>query len=310
MSARRVIVTCAVTGSGEFNRAHPAFPVTPRQIADDAIAAARAGAAIVHLHVRDPDTGAASRDPRLYREVVDRIRDSATPVLINLTGGMGGFFLPDPDDEGRALPGSDVATLEQRLLHLEECRPDIASLDCCTANQASADGSGDHVYLNTARTLRGMAQAYSRLGIKAELEVFGAGDLLFARHLLEAGHLKDRYPMFQCVLGVKWGAPADPDTVLYMQRLCPAGSVFTAMGISRLQFAMAAQSLLVGGHVRVGLEDNLYLERGRFATNAELVERAVQLIGLLGLAPATVAEARGMLALDDVGGPTPSTGAT
>jgi len=296
----KIIITCAVTGGGDYNRSHPAFPVTPRQIADAAIEAARAGASIVHLHVRDTETGAGSRDPVLYREVVDRIRSDGTPVLINLTGGMGGYFLPDPADESRAMAGSDVASLEERLEHLRDCKPDIASLDCCTANQANSDGSGDHVYLNTARTLRGMAQAYTALGIKAELEVFNAGDLEFARHLLEAGYIRDGRPMLQFVLGVKWGAPADPDTVLYMSRLCPAGSVFTAMGIARAQFAMAAQSMLAGGHVRVGLEDNLYLARGHFATNAQLVERAASMVQMLGAEPATVPEASVLLGLKEL----------
>jgi uncharacterized protein (DUF849 family) len=298
MSQPLTIITCAVTGSGDFNRQHPCFPVTPAQVADAAIEATRAGASIVHLHVRDPDTGAAARTPSLYREVVDRIRSRDVPVLINLTGGMGGYLLPDPDDESRGLPQSDVASLEERLEHLRDCLPDIASLDCCTMNSANMDGSGDSVYLNTAPTLRGMARAYTALGIKAELEAFNAGDVLFARHLVETGLLPDVAPMVQFVLGTKWGAPADAQTVLYMRGLCPSDWHCTAMGVGRLQFPMAAQSFLLGGHIRVGLEDNQYLSRGVFATNGQLVERAVTMVELLGGRVASVAETRRLLALD------------
>jgi len=218
--SKRVIVTCAVTGGAEFNRKHPAFPVTPAQIADAAIEACKAGAAVAHIHVRDPKTGAASRHPALYREVVDRIRQSGSPIIINLTGGMGAHFMPDPAYEGRALPESDIASVEERMEHMRDCLPDMASLDLTTSNQS--EGGVESVYLNTTRTLRAMATQMQQLGIKPELEVFAAGDILFGRQLIKEG-LIDGPPLFQFVLGVLWGAPADTSTVQYMKSLLPPG---------------------------------------------------------------------------------------
>lgn len=297
MSKRKIIITCAVTGSGSFNRRHPHVPVTPAAIADSAIAAARAGAAIAHIHVRDPQTAGASRDPALFREVVDRIRQSGSPVLINLTGGMGAILYPDPLDESRALPKSDVVSVQERTAHLADCLPDIASLDCTTGNQV--DSGEDFVYLNTTRTLRAMAREYSRLGIKPELEAFHAGDLEFIKQMLMDGEVPAGAPMIQFVLGILWGAPADPETVLYMRNLLPSGSIWTALGIARREFPIAAQSIILGGHVRVGLEDNLYLDRGVFASNEQLVERAVRLVETLGEAVATPEEARAMLQIPE-----------
>lgn len=290
----KVIVSCAVTGGAPFNPKHPAFPVTPEQIADACVEAHKAGAAVTHIHVRDPKTGAGSRDPRLFREVVDRVRQSGCPVLINLTGGMGGFFLPDPEDEGRALPESDVASVADRMAHLRDCLPDIASLDITTGNQR--EGSVEFVYLNTPRTLRAMAAQMQQLGIKPELEVFSAGDIVLGKQLIEEGII-DAPPLFQFVLGVLWGAPADTDTVRYMQNLLPAGAQWAALGIGALEMPMVAQSALLGGHVRVGLEDNLYLRRGVFASNGQLVERAGEIITHLGYETATVEEARQILNL-------------
>ncbi len=295
MSKRKVIITCAVTGNAPVNPKHPNFPVTPAQIADAAIEAAKAGAAIAHIHVRDPATGAGSRDPALFREIVARIREQDQDVVINLTAGMGALFLPDPNDEGRALPESDLAGVEERIAHLKDCLPEIASLDVTTGNQV--EGDLEFVYLNTTRTLRGMARRFQELGVKPELEAFQAGDVLFANQLVHEG-LVDGPPLYQFVLGVKWGAPADPATVHYMRNLISApGALWTALGIARDEFPMAAQSILLGGNVRVGLEDNLYLERGVFATNGALVERAVKLLDILGCEPATPAETRAMLAL-------------
>jgi len=293
----KVILTCAVTGSAPLNPRYTAtlpYPITPAEICDSAVEAARAGASIVHLHVRDPATGAASRDPLLFRETADRLRQSGQNVVMNLTCGMGAFLLPDPEDESRALPESDVASVAERVRHIEDCLPEICSLDVTTANQV--DGDKDYVYLNTPRTLRAMAQVFQRLGVKPELETFQAGDVLFANQLLADG-LIDGVPLYQFVLGVKWGAPATPETMLYMRSLLPPQAAWTAFGISRLQMPMAAQAVLLGGNVRVGLEDNLYLERGVFATNAQLVERAVTIIESLGCAVATPDEARGMLGL-------------
>jgi len=291
---RDVILPCAVTGGAPFNPKHPAFPVPPKQICDAVVEAAKAGASVAHIHVRDPETGEGNRDPALFREVVDRVRQTGTDIVINLTAGMGAYFVPDPEDEGRAGPGSDVAPAEERVVHLEECRPEIASLDVTTGNQV--EGTLEFVYLNTTRTLRKMARRFQELGVKPELEVFQAGDLLFARHLIEEG-LIDGPPLFQMVLGVQWGAPADAETMLYMRNMLPQDAVWAALGVARQQFPVVAQSALLGGNVRVGLEDNLYLDKGVFATNGQLVERAATIIELLGHRVATPARAREILGL-------------
>ncbi len=295
MKKRKVLITCAVTGSAPFNPKHPNFPKTPEQIANAAVEAAKAGASIAHIHVRDPRTGAGSRDRALFKEVVSRIRDQETDIVINLTAGMGAMFFPDPNDESRALPESDVVGVSERVAHLKDCLPEIASLDVTTGNQV--EGPVEFVYLNTTRTLRGMAKCFQEFGVKPELEAFQAGDVLFANQLVSEG-LIDGPPMYQMVLGVKWGAPASPETVLYMRDLIDAPGVYwTAMGIARDEFPVAGQSILAGGHVRVGLEDNLYLERGVFATNGQLVERAARLVDYFGCEPATPAETREMLQL-------------
>lgn len=291
---RKVILTCAVTGNAPFNTNHPCFPVTPKEIAEAALEAAAAGASVAHIHVRDPKTGAGSRDPHLFREVVDRIRDSASDIVINLTCGLGAFLLPDPDDESRALPESDIIGAEERVAHLELCLPEIASLDISTGNQV--EGTQEFVYLNTTRTLRAMASRFQALGVKPELEVFSAGDILFGQQLINEGLISGD-PMFQFVLGVLWGAPADPETMLYMRNLLPTKAIWGALGIGRMEMSVVAQSLLLGGNVRVGLEDNLYLSRGVFATNGQLVERALKITEYLGYSVATPAETREILNL-------------
>ncbi len=291
---RKVLLTCAVTGNAPFNPKHPCFPVTPQEIADAAIEAARAGASIAHIHVRNPETGEGSRDVGLFREVVARIRDSGTDIVINLTAGMGALLLPDPEDESRALPESDVVGVEERIEHLVDCLPEIASLDVTTGNQV--EGTMDFVYLNTTRTLRGMAKRFQQLGVKPEFEAFSAGDVLFANQLVKEG-LVDGTPMYQFVLGVLWAAPADPETMIYMRNLLPDDCQWGALGLGRMQFPIAAQSILLGGNVRVGLEDNLYLRKGVFASNGQLVERAVQIVDSLGYEPATPGEARELLQL-------------
>jgi uncharacterized protein (DUF849 family) len=293
--ARKVVITCAVTGNAPFNRRHPCFPVTPKEIAAACVEAARAGAAVVHVHVRDPKTGAGSRDPKLFKETVDRLRDSGTDVIVNLTAGFGGFLLPDPDDERRALPESDIISADERMAHLELCRPDIASLDITTGNQV--EGPVEFVYLNTTRTLRAMARRFQELGIKPELEVFSAGDVEFGKALVAEGLIGGN-PLFQFVLGVKWGAPAESRTLLYMRDLLPWKAMWAALGVGRLQMPVAAQSTLLGGNVRVGLEDNLYLSRGVFATNGQLVERVKTIIESLGYEVAGVEEARTLLNLE------------
>jgi len=292
--SRKIILTCAVTGNAPFNRSHPAFPVTPAEIAASALEAARAGAAIVHLHVRNPETGEGSRDPRLFKEAVDRIRDAGSDVLINLTGGLGAFLMPDPADERKALPGSDVASVDERMEHLELCRPDLASLDITTGNQT--EGPTEFVYLNTTRTLRAMARRYQELRIKPELEVFGAGDIEFGKALISEG-LIDGIPMFQFVLGVKWCAPASTATIVYMRDLLPRAAAWGALGVGKFEMPVVAQTALLGGNVRVGLEDNLYLSRGVFATNGQLVERARRIVEYLGYEIASVGETRALLEL-------------
>ncbi|WP_026201414.1 3-keto-5-aminohexanoate cleavage protein [Cupriavidus sp. UYPR2.512] len=292
--SRKVILTCAVTGNAPFNPKHPSMPVTPKQIAEACVEAAHAGASIAHIHVRDPETGAGSRDPALFKEVVDRVRASGVDIVINLTCGLGAFFLPDPEDESRGLPESDVIPVAERVRHLEECLPEIASLDITTGNQK--EGNLEFVYLNTTRTLRAMAKRFQELGIKPELEVFSAGDILFGNSLVTDG-LIDGTPLYQMVLGVLWGAPATPETILYQRNLLPKNAQWAAFGIARDEMPMVAQAALLGGNVRVGLEDNLYLSRGVFATNGQLVERATTILSHIGMSVATPAEAREILGL-------------
>jgi uncharacterized protein (DUF849 family) len=292
---RKVIVTCAVSGNAPLNPKYPfQYPVTPQQIAAAAIEAARAGASVAHIHVRDPQTGRGSRDPALFREVVDRIRSSGTDIVINLTAGHGALFVPDPLDEARALPESDMLPAEERIAHLKDCLPEMASLDVTTGNQVEA--GFEFVYMNTTRTLRQMARRYQELGVKPELEAFQMGDVLFANQLVQDG-LVDSPPLYQFVLGVRWAAPADAESMIYLRNLLPAGACWAAFGIGRSQMPMVAQAVLLGGNVRVGLEDNLYLDRGVFATNGQLVERAVRIITDLGESVATPQEVREILRL-------------
>ncbi len=291
---RKVILTCAVTGNAPFNPKHPNFPVSPKEIAAACEEAAQAGASVVHCHVRDETTTLGCRDVGKFKELTARIRNNKTDVVINLTCGHGALFLPDPEDESRALPGSDVVGVEERIAHLVECLPEIASLDITTGNQM--EGPHEFVYLNTTRTLRAMAKRFRELGVKPELEAFEAGDVLFGKQMIKEG-LIDGPPMFQFVLGVLWGSPADTETMIYLRNLLPPDAIWTGMGIARDEFPMAAQSVILGGNVRVGLEDNLYLDRGVFASNGKLVERARRIIEDLGCAVATPQESRDILQL-------------
>jgi uncharacterized protein (DUF849 family) len=290
----KVVLTCAVSGNAPFNPNHPNFPITPAEIAANCVEAARAGASVVHIHVRDAETKLGSRDPALFREVVDRIRASGVDIVINLTCGHGAFFQPDPEDESRGLPSSDMLPAAERMAHLADCLPEIASLDITTGNQE--EGPLEFVYLNTTRTLRQMAKGFQSLGVKPELEVFSAGDILFGNQLVQEGLITGT-PLYQMVLGVKWAAPASVETILYQKGLLPPGAHWAAFGIGRNQMPMVAQAALLGGNVRVGLEDNLYLSRGVFATNAQLVERAASIIEAIGMRVATPAEARAQLGL-------------
>jgi len=268
-------ITCAVTGVGATTARSELVPVTPEQIADAALEAARAGAAIVHLHVRDPATGGPSRDPALYKDAVERIRASGTDVVLNLTAGMGGDLVlggvesPLPLDPG----GTDMAGATERLAHVRELRPDICTLDCGTMNFAE----GDYVMTNTPSMLREMARQVQELGVRPELEVFDAGHLVFVKQLVEEC-LVDDPVLIQLCLGIPYGAPDDPATLLSLVHNLPAGCVFTAFSIGRMQLPYVAMSVLHGGNVRVGLEDNLWLSRGVKATNGDLVARAVTIL--------------------------------
>jgi uncharacterized protein (DUF849 family) len=285
-----VFITCAVTGAGDTVGRHAGVPVTPRQIADAAVEAARAGAAIAHIHVRDPKTGKGARDPALYREVVQTIRASGVDVVINLTAGMGGDVVFGAGESPLPLDpvGTDMVGPLQRLVHVEELLPEICTIDCGTMNFLA----GDYVMTNTPSTLRTMAARVKELGVRPELEVFDSGHLVFVKQLLAEGLLEHPL-MIQLCMGVSYGAPDDPLTLIALANQVPAGSVFSAFSLGRMQLPYVAMAALAGGNVRVGLEDNLYLERGRLATNAELVERAVTILRAMNvriLGPAEVRE--------------------
>lgn len=288
--SRPVIVTCALTGAGDTTRASRFVPVTPAQLIAEALAAHEAGAAIVHIHVRDPATGAPSMDVDLYRQVVEGIRAAGTEVLINLTTGVGGTFMPDEADPNRnALPG--MVSPEGRTEHVIALKPDICSLDVATMN------FGPRAFINVPAHLERMAGIMREAGVQPELEVFDLGHARLARHLHERGFFTDP-TWLQICLGVPWGAPATAEAMLATRALLPPGSNWSAFGIARHQFPMVAQAVILGGHVRVGLEDNLYLRHGELAPgNAPLVARAVRIIEDLGEHAATPAEARAVLGL-------------
>ncbi len=287
-----VIITCALTGAGDTVGRSPHVPVTPEQIAASAVEAVGAGAAVVHIHVREPDTGAPSRDPRLYREVVERIRETGTDVVINLTAGMGGDLVIDPEAPLRQLPGTDLVSGLDRLPHVEDLLPDICTLDCGSLNF----GDGSNLYVSTPDMLRTGAKRIQELGVRPELEIFDTGQLWFAKQLLAEGLLDDP-TVFQLCMGIPWGAPADPGVLQSMVNMLPPGAQWASFALGRMQMPWVAQSILLGGHVRVGLEDNLYLGKGVKATNGQLVERAVQITESLGSRVATPDEARQKLGL-------------
>ena len=283
-----VIITCAVTGAGDTVAKHPDIPVTPAQIADSAVDAAKAGAAIVHCHVRDPATGKGARDVALYREVVARIRDSGTDVVINLTSGMGGDLFIGPDEMPTEFgEETDLVGALDRLPHVEELLPEICSLDCGSYNF----GEGSLVYVSTPDMLRRGARRIQELGVRPELEIFDTGHLSFTLKMIEEGLIDDP-PLFQLCFGIPWGAPAEVGVLKSWVDMLPAGANWTAFAISRDQMPFAAQSVLLGGHVRVGLEDNLYLRRGVYASNAQLVERARTIVELMGARVLGPGEAR------------------
>jgi uncharacterized protein (DUF849 family) len=288
----KTIMTCAVTGGGPIGK-HPAIPTTPKEIAEAAIGAAKAGAAIAHIHVREPKTGQGSMELAYYREVVERIRDSKTDVLINLTTGPGAFFQPSKDDPGKPGPGTNMCSPEVRVRHVVALKPDICSLDLCTM------WSRTRAFMNVPEILIEMARMIRAAGVLPELECFDSGDIALARDLIANGAI-EAPALFQLVLGIPYGAVATPPTMIYMRDQLPPGSRWAAFGISRQQFPMLAQAVLLGGHVRVGLEDNHYLERGVFADNPGLVAKGVQIVRALGGEPATPQEAREMLGLATV----------
>ena len=287
-----VIITCALTGAGDTSGRSPLVPVTPKQIAEAAVEAAKAGATVVHCHVRDPKTGQFSRDVALYRELMERIREADIDIIVNLTAGMGGDLHIGPGENPMEFgPNTDLVGPLTRLAHVEALLPEICTLDCGTLNF----GDGDTIYVSTPAQLRAGARRIQELGVKAELEIFDTGHLWFAKQMIKEGLLDD--PLFQLCLGIPWGAPADTTTMKAMVDNLPANAVWAGFGIGRMQMPMAAQAVLLGGNVRVGLEDNLYLGKGQLANNGQLVERAVRILDSIGCAVMTPAEARERLGL-------------
>ena len=291
MHERKTLITCAVTGNITKPEQTPYLPVTPEQIANECLAAAEAGAAAVHIHVRDPKTGRPSMEIDLYRDVVDRIRLRNAALIINLTTGPGGRYVPSEDDPKLYAPGTTLVAPEKRVEHIALIKPDICSLDLNTMN------SGPDVVINTPRNVRIMAKVMQDAGVKPELEIFDSGDLHLARDLITDGTL-DGPGMWTFVLGVKYGFAATPETLLYARNLLPQGAIWSAFGLGRTEFPIVAQSWLYGGHVRVGMEDNIFVEKGVLAkSNAELVAKAVSLLKQLGGSVASTADAREMLNL-------------
>ncbi|WP_428029386.1 3-keto-5-aminohexanoate cleavage protein [Ancylobacter sp.] len=287
---RDVFITCAVTGAGDTVGRSAHVPVTPQQIAESAIDAAKAGAAVVHCHVRDPETGAASRRLELYREVTDRIRAAEVDVVLNLTAGMGGDLVfgnveaPFPLNQ----KATDMAGATERVAHVAQCLPEICTLDCGTMNF----NLGDYVMTNTPSMLREMARQMTALGVRPEIEAFDTGHLWFAKQLAEEGLIEDPV-LIQLCMGIPWGAPDDLNTYLAMVNNVPASWTFSAFSIGRNAMAYPAAAVLAGGNVRVGLEDNLYAGKGQLATNAQLVEKAATVVANMGarlIGPAEVRE--------------------
>jgi uncharacterized protein (DUF849 family) len=290
-----VFITCAVTGAGDTAGRSPLVPVAPDEIADAAIEAARAGAAIAHIHVRDPATGRGSRDLELYREVVERIRASDVDVVLNLTAGMGGDLVLGGDQQPLPLDadGTDMAGADERLAHVAELLPEICTLDCGSMNFAAG---GDYVMVNTPAVLRAMARRVQQLGVRPELEVFDTGHMVLVKELIRDGLLDDPV-LIQLCTGIPYGAPDDPGTLLAMAALLPEGAIYSAFSIGRMQLPFVALAPIAGANVRVGLEDNLYLSRGVKATNGQLVERAVEILEAMNVRVLGPDEVRERLAL-------------
>ncbi|MBL8555454.1 MAG: 3-keto-5-aminohexanoate cleavage protein [Phenylobacterium sp.] len=287
----KVVITCAVTGNITTREQHPDLPVTPEEIAEASLLAAEEGASVVHLHVRDPETGRPSMAFEYYRETVELIRARNPQLILNITTGPGGRFVPGEDDPKVAGPGTTLVRPEVRVSHIARLRPEICTLDLNTMN------SGREVVINTPRNVTVMAREIRAAGVKPELELFDTGDLHLARALMAAGELEGP-GLFSFVLGVNYGWDPSPETMMYARDKLPAGAVWTGFGIGRAEFPMVAQSWLLGGHVRVGLEDNIFISKGVLApSNAALVARAREILASLGAEPARPAEARRLLGL-------------
>ena len=288
-----IFITCAITGSGSTQDLSPNVPRSPKQIADSAIAAAIAGAAIVHCHVRDPKTGVPSRDPSLYRELTDRIRDSKTDVILNLTSGMGGDMFFGPPSAPLPLQNeTDMGSAESRMEPIADCLPEICTLDCGTMNF----GEGDYVMTNTPGMLRAMGSMMTELGIKPEIEVFETGHLWFARQLVKEGIIESP-ALVQLCMGIPWGAPNDLNTYMAMVNNIPSDWHWSSFSISRDQMPYVAASVLAGGNVRVGLEDNIWLEKKVLATNESLVKKATTIIEAMGSTLMNPQQVRDLLGL-------------
>ncbi|WP_419849420.1 3-keto-5-aminohexanoate cleavage protein [Candidatus Poriferisocius sp.] len=270
-----VFITCAITGSGDTTSKSDLVPITPQQIADAAIDAAKAGAAIVHIHVRNPDTGEPTRDVELYAEVVERIRASSTDVVLNLTSGMGGDLTLGSAEQPLppATEGTDMAGATERLAHVRELMPEITTLDCGTMNF----GEGDYIMVNSPSVLHEMARQVQKLGVRPEIEIFDTGHLWLAKRLVDEGLIDDPV-MVQLCMGIPWGAPDDLNTFMAMVNNLPDDWIFSAFSLGRSQLPYVGLAAIAGGNVRVGLEDNIYLTRGQLATNAALVARAVTIL--------------------------------
>lgn len=289
MSNDKLVITCAVTGGmGDLNTPH--VPISPKQIAESAVEAGKAGAAVVHIHVRDPETGAPAMNFEYYQEVYQRIRDNSD-IIINLTTGAGGRFVPDGKEPMGMAEGTTMATAEKRVEHVLKLKPEICSLDVGTMD------FGPHIFVNYRPFLDRMAELIMEAGIKPEIEVFDLGHCWIAKSLIEAGKVVPDC-LYQICLGIPWGAPATPANMLAMRQSLPDDALWAGFGIASSEFTMAAQSVILGGNVRVGFEDNLYLARGvRAKSNAELVTRAAEIMRALNREPATPDEARGLLKL-------------
>ncbi|WP_407270509.1 3-keto-5-aminohexanoate cleavage protein [Radiobacillus sp. PE A8.2] len=281
----KVMLTAAVTGAGDTTKKSSYVPVTPKEIAEAAIEAAKSGATVAHIHARDPKTGGISHSIDHYREIVDRIRDSETDVVINITSGGGGDFIPSLNTPAAGGEGTDIQTPAERYEPVGELLPEMCTLDCGSVN------FGNMIYMSPTDWLRQQAKLIQQSGVKPELECFDTGHLRFAKQLINEG-LIDGDPMFQFCLGIPWGADADTETMLYMKNRLPENAHWSAFGIGRMQLPIVAQTALLGGNVRVGLEDNLYLEKGVLARNDQLVEKATQLLNSNGIEIMTPQEAR------------------